>query len=79
MLGQALLNLGSLGKEAHDTIDFGQAYNLFIGDVSNIGNAIDGHKVVLTGAGEIDVGNFDHFLNAHLVFDDGDFGELAVI
>jgi hypothetical protein len=43
------------------------------------GGTVDGDEVVLTGAGDADVADLDHFLDTHLVIDHGDFWEIEVI
>ena len=76
---QSFLNLGSLRKKTNDAVDLGKPDYLVLRNVGYPGGSIDGDEVVFTGAGQADIAYLDHFLNPHLVVDDGNFGEIKII
>ena len=47
--------------------------------IGHLGPAVDGHEVVLAGAGEVDVAHLDHLVRAHLVVDQRQLGESGVV
>ena len=79
LLRQPLLHLRTLGEELHDTVNFRQANHRIFRDIGHRSFAVNGHKMVFTGAGQGDIAHGHHFINLHLIFDDGDFGEPGVV
>ena len=71
LAGQAFLYLGTLAEKTHHPIDLGQADDFIPGDVGHLGDTIDGDEVMFTGTGQVDVTYLDHFIGAHLVFNQG--------
>jgi hypothetical protein len=68
-----------LREETHDAVDFRQTDDAVPGNVGNLGDTVDSDKVVLAGAGQVDVADLDHFIGAHLVIDQGQFREMPVV
>ena len=79
LLRQTLLHLRTLGKELHDAVDLGQANDRIFWNIGHRRFTIDGHKVMLAGAGQRDIAYRHHLIDLHLVFNDGDFREVRVI
>ena len=62
LVGQPLLHLQPAGEDVHDPRHLGQAEDLAVGDVGDVGPAEERQQVVLAQRVELDVAHHDHAL-----------------
>ena len=64
LVGEPLLHLEPAGEDVHDAGHLGEAEDLAVGDVGDVGPAEERQQVVLAQRVELDVAHHDHALVA---------------
>ena len=79
LLCEPLLHLRALREKSDKAVDFTEPDDRIFRDISHFCRAVYGYKVMLAGAGQIDVFNADHFFDLHFIFNHRNFREVGIV